>query len=86
VNNIELYIERLIMEGIPVARGDMHLLQASVVQELTRLIAGGGLGPRLSGGVALSALVSPVIRLNTGNGVTTFGQQIAGAVYDEVGK
>ena len=86
MSNIELHIERLIVEGIPLAGAGPRLLQAAVEGELTRLLGEGGLASHLAGGVALPRIASPLIQLQGGNGPTTLGHQIAGAVYGGIGK
>jgi hypothetical protein len=84
--NVKLHIERLVLEGLDIAPGQRHLLQAAVETELTRLLAEGGLASPLSGGVALPRVASPAIQLNSGSGPTELGRQIAGALYGGIGK
>ena len=84
--NINLHIERLILDDVNLALGQGHLLQASVETELTRLLAEGGLAWQLRGGGALPRIASPAIQLNSGHGTVELGEQIAGAVYGGIGK
>ena len=84
--NINLHIERLVLDGVDTAPGQRHLLRAAVEAELTRLLSEGGLAQELSGGGALPRIASPAIQLNGGNGPTPLGQKIAGAVYGGIGK
>ena len=51
--NINLHIERLVLDGVNIAPDQRHLLQASVETELTRLLTDGGLSPSLAQGTAL---------------------------------
>jgi hypothetical protein len=84
--NIDLHIERLILEGVDLAPGQRPGLQAAVESELTRLLTEGGLAPQLTAGGALHRVTTPAIRLDRGNGPATLGHQIAGAVYGGIGK
>jgi hypothetical protein len=82
--NINLHIERLVLDGVNIAPAQRHLLQASVTTELTRLLNDGGLAPSLVEGVALSRISTSGIRL-TNNNPTHIGQQIAQSVYGGIG-
>ena len=77
--NINVHIERLILDGLPVAGGQGSVLQAGVEAELTRLLGKEGLSgmsatvvERLSGGMIQLARESEPARL---------GQQIARSIY-----
>jgi hypothetical protein len=78
--NINLHIERLILDGVNIAPNQRHLLQASVETELTRLLTEGRLASRLDQGTALPRLTTSSIHI-TGNNPTQLGQQIAQSVY-----
>jgi len=84
--NVDLHIERLILEGVDLAPGQRPGLQAAVESELTRLLTEGGLAPQLTAGGALPRVTSPAIQLGHGDAPTTLGRQIAGAVYGGIGK
>ena len=45
--NIKLHIERLVLDGVNIAPGQRHLLQASVTTELTRCSRTAGFRPIL---------------------------------------
>jgi hypothetical protein len=49
---INLHIERLVLEGLPLERAQGPQVQAAVQQELTRLLATGGIAPALMSGGA----------------------------------
>jgi hypothetical protein len=88
--NIKLHIERLVLDGVNIAPGQRHLLQASVEAELTRLLMAGGLSPSLAQGTVLPRTVLPRIstggiQLTAGNNPTQLGQQIAQSVYGGIG-
>jgi hypothetical protein len=79
--NINLHIERLVLDGIPLSPGERPLLQAAVKAELTRLLARGGLSDALQSGGALYNVRSPGIQLANEGSPLQLGEQIAGAVY-----
>lgn len=83
--NINLHIERLVLEGVNIALGQRHLLQASVEAELTRLLTAGGLSPSLAQGTALPRISASGIQLMAGDNPTQIGQQIAQSVYGGIG-
>jgi len=76
---INVHIERLILDGIPVAGGQRSVVQAGLEAELSRLIGKEGLSgisamavERLSGGMIQMSGESKPARL---------GQQIAQSIY-----
>jgi hypothetical protein len=83
--SIHLHIERLVLDGIDIAPGQRHLLQASVTAELTRLLTHGGLAPGLAQGIALPRLSTGGIQI-TDNNPAQLGRQIAGSVYGGIGR
>ena len=83
--NIKLHIERLVLDGVNIAPGQRHVLQASVETELTRLLTVGGLSPSLAQGTALPRISAGGIQLTAGNNPTQLGQQIAQSVYGGIG-
>ena len=83
--NINLHIERLVLDGVNIAPGQRHLLQASVETELARLLTDGGLAPGLAQGTALPRLSTSGIQLTGGNNPTQLGRQIAQSVYGGIG-
>lgn len=84
--NIQLHIDRLVLDGVNVAPGQQHLLQAAVETELRQLLTVGGLSPPLASGVALPRIASPSIQLNAAASTAEIGRQIAGSVYRGIGK
>lgn len=82
--NINLHIERLVLDGINLTPDQQQLLQASIVSELTLLLSNGGLAPHLVEDITLSRLSTNGIQL-TGNNPTQLGQQIARSVYGGIG-
>lgn len=83
--NINLHIERLILDGVNIPRDQRRLLQASVETELGRLLARGGLSPSFLEGVALPHVSTNGIQLAGGNDPLQVGRQIAQSVYKGIG-
>ncbi|OKH52973.1 hypothetical protein NIES2101_12880 [Calothrix sp. HK-06] len=83
--NINVQIERLILDGVSVPNAQRPLLQAAVEMELGRLLAVGGLAPSLVEGGAVPRVNADSMEIaDTGN-YTQMGQQIAHAVYRGMG-
>jgi hypothetical protein len=84
--NINLHIERLILDGIPLGPGQRPLLQAAVETELTRLLGSGGLSEGLQSGGAFYSVRTEGIQLADYRNPAKLGKQIAGAVYRGIDK
>lgn len=78
--NINLHIERLVLEGLPIAQGAGPLVQHAVEAELSRLLAD-GVSPGLSGGGALPRVPAGAIQLTKDVSAAAIGRQIAQSVY-----
>ncbi len=83
--NINLHIERLVLDGINLAPNQRHLLQASVEAELTRLLSEGGLNTQLNESLSTPHLQAPQISINPAMSSAHLGQQIAASVYQNIG-
>ncbi len=83
--NIEVHIERLILDGLPIERSQGPYLQAAVEAELTRLLAENGLAPDLQSGGAVPKVWTNGIQLALGSGPIQIGTQIARSVYGGIG-
>jgi len=79
--NIQLHIERLVLDGVPLEPGGQRGLQMAVEAELTKLLADGGLNPAFLSGGAVPHMPAPAIHLGRGNNPSQVGTQIAQAVY-----
>jgi hypothetical protein len=77
---VNLHIERLILNGLPIERAQGPLVKAALEVELTRLLAEGGLGAELTSGGAVPAIKADSIELIDGS-PTLMGRQIARSVY-----
>ncbi len=78
--NINLHIERLVLDGVNITAKQRDLLQTSVTTELTRMFAEGGLSSSLAQGTSLSRISTDDIQL-TDNKPAQLGQNIAQSVY-----
>jgi hypothetical protein len=83
--NINVSIERLVLDGLPVSSAQASLLGAAVETELARLLATGGLKMGLQFGGAWPSVPVSVIQL-TASKPAQLGQQIAHAVYGGIGQ
>jgi len=79
--SINMYIERLILDGISIPHHQRPLLQAAVEQELTRLLVADGFSSSIMTGGTMSSITGNTIRLTSEGTPTNLGQQIAQAVY-----
>ena len=84
--NVNIHIERLILDGVDVPYAQRPALQAAVEAELARLIAEGGLSPHLASGGAYSHGPGTSIEMNDSDSPAALGQQIAQAVYGGIGQ
>ena len=83
--NINLHIERLVLDGVALAPNQRHLLQASIEAELSRLLSQGGLASGINQGVAVPKISAANLQLTAGTNPTQLGQQIAASVYSGIG-
>ncbi len=84
--NINLHIERLILDGISLSPGDRPMLRAAVEGELSRLLAQDGLNSTLHSGGAFYNVGAVGIQLANDGSPALLGKQIAVAVYGGIGK
>ncbi len=83
--NINLHIERLVLEGIDLDPAQRPILQAAVEAELSRLLAEGGVGSLAAGG-AVPSVKAEGFQMGGDGNPSALGRQIAGAVYGGIGK
>ena len=84
--NVNLHIERLILDGIDVEPAHRPILQASLERELGRLIARGGVGSELAAGGAVPSVKAGRFEFSGTGNPRQLGRQIARAVYGGIGK
>jgi hypothetical protein len=83
--NINVQIERLILDGISVPHAQRPLLQAAVEVELGRLLAVGGLASNLVEGGTVPRVDADSMQITDISNYTQIGQQIAQTVYQGMG-
>ena len=84
--NINLHIERLVLDGLPITHSQGPLVQAAVEAELARLIATDGLQVGLLEGGARPYAAANAIELASDMTPARLGQQIARSVYGGLGQ
>ena len=83
--NIHLYIERLILDGLPIERAQGPHVQAAVEAELSRLLTEHGLGATSGAGSAVPSVSASAIQIASGSSPAEMGIQIAQSVYSGIG-
>jgi hypothetical protein len=83
---INLHIQRLILEGLPVTATQHPRVQAAVESELARLLGMGGLSQQLHAGGAVPHTRGTELKLTTETYPEMIGWQIARSVYGGIGK
>jgi hypothetical protein len=83
---IDLHVERLILDGLPVDATQALQVQKAVQGELTSLLTSGGLHHALQAGENWQRVQPAGILITSGASPTHLGEQIAGAVYGGVGR
>lgn len=84
--NINLHIDRLILDGVNIPHGQRHLLQTSMQTELAKLFTEGEVSPGLASGGAVPLVSVNDIQLSSDNDPAQLGRQIAHSVYGGIGK
>ncbi len=82
---IEVRIDRLILEGLPLSAAQGALVQRAVEQELARLLMEGGLAESWHAGGASPSVQGGAITLAPGGSPAQMGAQIAQSVYSGLG-
>ena len=82
--NINLHIERLVLDGVNIDPHQRPLLQKALQTELTRLLTERGLSSSLAQGASMPKLSTADMQL-TGNNPAQLGRQIAQSVYGGIG-
>jgi hypothetical protein len=83
--NIELHIERLVLEGIDTPPGRGEQLRAGISAELTRLLRDGGLADSVTQPGAVARLSGAPAELSA-SGPDQLARQLAGAIYGGIGR
>jgi hypothetical protein len=84
--NINLHIERLVLDGVSVEPHQQPMLKATIETELGRLLAQNGIAPDLQSGDAINTIRTDSIDVGEKNEPSHLGRQIARSVYGGIGK
>lgn len=84
--NIQVHIERLILDGVALGVGEGPRLQAAVEMELGRLLGERGIANGLVSDVAVDSVRGGAVQLRLNVGSAALGKQVAQAVYGGIGK
>ncbi|HTP11017.1 MAG TPA: hypothetical protein VMP08_22335 [Anaerolineae bacterium] len=83
--NLNIHIERLVLDGLPIEHHQGPLVQAAVEAELSRLLTDNGLAAGLQAGIALPSVNANGIQVAPGNSPAQMGRQIAQSIYGGIG-
>lgn len=78
--NIQLHIERLVLDGIALSPGQQRQFQAELEAELGRMLADGAMIPEFHSGRSLARLRAPDITLTPRADPGALGTQVAQSV------
>lgn len=84
--NINLHIDRLVLDGLPIEHHHGPLIKTAVELELGRLLAASGLENSLTGGGAIPSAQAAGIQMSSDSNPARLGQQIGRAIYGGIGK
>jgi hypothetical protein len=84
--NINLHIERLVLDGVPLAPSGRPRLRAAVEGELSRLLTEGGLSAGVQSGGAMPTVRAIPMLIDGDAHPSRMGQAIARSVYGGLGK
>lgn len=84
--NINLHIERLILDGVPFEARNRALLQTAVEAELMRLFTENNIASNWQTGGAMPDMRADAIQLTPQNTPAQLGRQIAGSIYGGIDK
>lgn len=79
--NVELWIERLVVDGLPMSAGDGEVLRATLQKELARRLRRDGLGARLTRGLAAPRLTVDSVRLPREAGPAEIARQVGRSLH-----
>ena len=84
--NVNLHIERLVLDGLNIGPGQGDQVKVAVEAELTRLLANNSRSYALRSGGALYRGRADGIEVVNNESPARLGERIAGAVYGGLGK
>ena len=83
---IRLYIDKVVLDGLPVDRLQAPQVQCAIEEELTRLLAENGLAAELCAGRAVPHVRANGIHLETDSKPVQIGTQIAQSIFSGIGE
>jgi hypothetical protein len=83
--NINLHIDRLILDGLDLDHAERPLLQTAVQTELSRLLTAGGLTNEITNAGAIPRVAGNAIEVQQQQGPQDTGRRIAASVYGAIG-
>jgi hypothetical protein len=83
---INLHIERLILDGLPLGPGDGARVRVAIEKELARLLTENDISSARPTGEALPSLRANPISITNESPPQTVGRQIAHSLYDSLNK
>jgi hypothetical protein len=84
--NVNLRIERLVLEGFSLRPGEHRVVRAAAEAELSRLFSEGGVSAAMLSGGAVPRLSADDISVAGDADAGALGRQIARAVYGGIGR
>ena len=84
--NINLHIERLILDGLALEAGDGTALRAALEIELARRLIQNNVAANWQTGGATPSVRADAIQLTGESSPAQIGRQIAGSIYESIGK
>ena len=83
---IEVHIERLVLDGLPVTSAESARVRAAVTAELSRMLAAGGLARELHGGGAVPRVAAPQFSFGPRERPDAIGRHIARSIHAGIGR
>ncbi|WP_320045520.1 hypothetical protein [uncultured Desulfobacter sp.] len=84
--NINLHIERLVLDGLKLGPGQGAKVQAAVEVELSRMLQAGGIAAGIQKGGEIASIRTKPLKTSDKAVPHTLGVQIAQSVYGRIGK
>nr|WP_320192947.1 hypothetical protein [uncultured Desulfobacter sp.] len=84
--NINLHIERLVLDGLALGPGQGRKVQAAVEAEISRMLQAGGIAAGIQQGGEIANIRTKPLNINDKAAPHTLGVQIAQSVYGGIGK
>lgn len=84
--NINLHIERLILDGLPFEARHHATIQAEIEIELARLLNENNIAANWQSDGAVSSVTADAIQLTAQSSTVQIARQIAGSIYGSMGR